>query len=169
MTFSTSGKEKATGQHMMKYLEKRLWQPAGMEFKASWVIDGPEEFGREMGGGLLAASLRDYGRFGLMMANRGKLNGVQHVPRKWVRAATTADRDAVGYGKLYQGYPLGYGYQWWLFPSGKFEAQGIYGQFIYVAPKDDLVIVKLSYWPEPWIVPMEIEGYAFFDAVIDAF
>ena len=88
---------------------------------------------------------------------------------KWVRTATTADRDAVGYGKLYQGYPLGYGYQWWLFPSGKFEAQGIYGQFIYVAPKDNLVIVKLSYWPEPWIVPMEIEGYAFFNAMIDAF
>lgn len=161
--------EKATGQRMMKYLEKRLWKPAGMEFKASWVIDGPEDIGREMGGGMLAASLRDYGRFGLMMANSGKLNGVQHVSRKWVRAATTTDRDAVGYGKLYQGYPLGYGYQWWLFPSGKFEAQGIYGQFIYVAPKDDLVIVKLSYWSEPWSVPMEIEGYTFFNAVIDAF
>ena len=161
--------EEATGQRLMSYLEKRLWQPAGMEFKATWVIDGPEDIGREMGGGLLAASLRDYGRFGLMMANRGKLNGVQHVNKKWVRAATTADRDAVRYGKLYSGYPLGYGYQWWLFPSGKFEAQGIYGQFIYIAPKDDLVIVNLSYWPQPWIVPMEIEAYAFFNAVIDAF
>jgi len=160
--------EKATQQRMMDYLEKRLWQPAGMEFKASWMIDGPEDIGREMAGGMLAASLRDYGRFGLMMSNRGKLDGVQHVSKKWVRAATRADRDAVDYGNLYEGYPMGYGYQWWLFPSGKFEAQGIYGQFIYIAPKDDVVIIKLSYWPQPWIVPLEIESYAFFNAVIDA-
>jgi CubicO group peptidase (beta-lactamase class C family) len=160
--------EKATQQRVTNYLEKRLWQPAGMEFKASWVIDGPEDIGREMGGGMLAASLRDFGRFGLMMSNRGKLNGVQHVSKKWVRAATTPDRKVGGYGKIYEGYPLGYGYQWWLFPSGKFEAQGIYGQFIYVAPKDDVVIIKLSYWPQPWIVPLEIEAYAFFNAVIDA-
>ena len=73
--------EKATKQRVTNYLEKRLWQPAGMEFKASWVIDGPEDIGREMGGGMLAASLRDYGRFGLMMSNRGKLNGVQHVSK----------------------------------------------------------------------------------------
>jgi CubicO group peptidase (beta-lactamase class C family) len=103
-----------------------------------------------------------------MMSNRGKLNGAQHVSKKWVRAATRADRDAVDYGNLYEGYPMGYGYQWWLFPSGKFEAQGIYGQFIYVAPKDDVVIIKLSYWPQPWIVPLEIETYTFFNAVIDA-
>lgn len=160
--------EKATKQRITNYLEQRLWQPAGMEFPASWMLDGPEDVGREMAGGMLAASLRDYGRFGLMMSNRGKLNGRQNVSKKWVRAATTADRNAVAYGNLYEGYPLGYGYQWWLFPGGRFEAQGIYGQFIFVAPEDDVVIVKLSYWPEPWVVPLEIEGYAFFNAVVEA-
>jgi CubicO group peptidase (beta-lactamase class C family) len=103
-----------------------------------------------------------------MMLNRGKSNGEQHVSKKWVRAATKPDREAIAYGNLYEGYPLGYGYQWWLFPGGQFEAQGIYGQFIYVAPKDDVVIVKLSYWDEPWLVPLEIETYAFFNAVIAA-
>ena len=160
--------ETATKQRMTEYFEQRLWQPAGMEFKASWIIDGPESIGREMAGGMLAASLRDYGRYGLMMLNRGKSNGRQIVSEEWVKAATTADRDAVDYGNLYEGYPFGYGYQWWLLPSGHFEAQGIYGQFVYVAPDDNVVIVKLSYWPEPWVEEMEFESYAFFNAVIAA-
>jgi CubicO group peptidase (beta-lactamase class C family) len=153
---------------MTQYFEERLWQPAGMEFKASWIIDGPEPIGREMAGGMLAASLRDYGRFGLMMSNGGKLNGKQHVSEEWVQAATTADREAVDYGNLYADYPLGYGYQWWLLPNGHFEAQGVYGQLIYVAPEDDVVIVKLSYWPDAWVDAMEYESYTFFNAVIEA-
>ena len=160
--------ETATKQRMTRYFEQRLWQPAGMEFAASWVIDGPEEIGREMAGGMLGASLRDYGRYGLMMANGGKSNGRQVVSEEWVVAATTADREAVEYGNLYAGYPFGYGYQWWLFPNGHFEAQGIYGQFVYVAPEDKVVVVKLSYWPEPWVEEMEFESYAFFNAVIAA-
>ena len=160
--------ETATKQRMMSYLEKRLWQPAGMEFQASWIIDGPEDIGREMAGGMLAAALLDYGRYGLMMSRSGQSNNTQIVSGEWVREATTADRAAVNYGNLYEGYDLGYGYQWWLFPNGRFEAQGIYGQFVYVAPQDDVVIVKLSYWPEPWVDDMEFESYAFFDAVIAA-
>ena len=160
--------ETVTRQRMTQYFEKRLWQPAGMEFKASWVIDGPEGIGREMAGGMLGASLRDYGRFGLLMLNGGKLNGKQLVSEEWVKAATTADREAVDYGNLYVDYPLGYGYQWWLLPNGHFEAQGIYGQLVYVAPEDAVVIVKLSYWPEPLVDSMEFESYAFFNAVIAA-
>lgn len=160
--------ENATKMRMTQYFEQRLWQPAGMEFKASWMIDGPESIGREMAGGMLAASLRDYGRYGLMMANGGKANGRQIVSADWVAEATTADRDAIDYGNLYDGYPLGYGYQWWLFPNGRFEAEGIYGQFVYIAPQDDVVIIKLSYWPEPWVDELEFESYAFFDAVVAA-
>jgi CubicO group peptidase (beta-lactamase class C family) len=160
--------ENATRMRMTQYFEQRLWQPAGMEFRASWIIDGPESIGREMAGGMLAAALRDYGRYGLMMLNGGKSGGKQIVSADWVSAATTADRDAVDYGNLYEGYSFGYGYQWWLFPNGRFEAQGIYGQFVYVAPQDDVVIVKLSYWPEPWVDEMELESYAFFDAVLAA-
>ena len=39
---------------------------------------------------------------------------------------------------------------------------------LYVAPDSDVVIVKLSYWPEPWVEEMEFESYAFFNAVIEA-
>jgi len=94
--------------------------------------------------------------------------GPSSIPQDWVAAATTPDREAVGFGNLYEGYPLGYGYQWWVFPNGRFEAVGIYGQFIHVAPEEGVVIVKLSYWPEPWVDALEFESYAFFEAVIAA-
>ena len=44
------------------------------------------------------------------------------------------------------GYGLGYGYQWWLMDGddGEYSAIGVYNQFIYVNPKQRLVIVKLS-------------------------
>lgn len=160
--------ETVSKQRLTRYFEKRLWQAAGMEFDAAWILDGPEDIGREMSGGGLTAALRDYGRFGLMMARGGMANGRRLISGDWVRAATTADRAAIRYGKLYEDYPLGYGYQWWLFEDGRFEAQGIYGQLIYVAPEDDVVIVKLSNWPDAWVDELEFESYAFFDAVIEA-
>lgn len=159
--------ETVTKQRMAHYMEHRLWQPAGMEFDATWMLDGPEEIGRELSGGGLNATLRDYGRFGLMMAHGGKANGRQLISQDWVQAATTADRDAIQYGKLYEDYPLGYGYQWWLFENGRFEAEGIYGQLIYIAPEADVVIVKLSNWPDSWVDELEFESYAFFDAVVE--
>ena len=160
--------ENAANRRFSRYFEEKIWQPAGMEFDAAWILDGPEDIGREMTGGGLLAALRDFGRFGQLMANAGRGNGRQIVSADWVRAATTPDRDAIQYGKLYDGYPLGYGYQWWLFDNGRFEAVGVYGQFIYVAPEENVVIVKLSYWPEAWVEDMEYETYAFFDAVVDA-
>ena len=160
--------ENAARQRYARYFEEQFWQPAGMEFDAAWILDGTEDFGREMTGGGLLAALRDFGRFGLMMANGGRANGKQIVSPEWVKAATTPDRDAIRYGELYEGYPLGYGYQWWLFDNGRFEAQGIFGQLVYVAPEENVVIVKLSHWPDAWVEDMEYESYVFFQAVIEA-
>jgi len=42
-------------------------------------------------------------------------------------------------------YPLGYGYQWWIpDDSGDFMAIGVYNQFIYVSPQNNVVAVQLS-------------------------
>ncbi len=45
-------------------------------------------------------------------------------------------------------YPgLGYGYFWWILPRGMYEAEGIFGQSIFLDPKNDLAIVTKSAWP----------------------
>jgi CubicO group peptidase (beta-lactamase class C family) len=102
------------------------------------------------------------------MADDGVVEGRRVLPEGWVAEATRPGSEAVAYGGLYEGYPLGYGYQWWLLPNGRFEAQGVYGQLIYVAPAAGVVIVKLSHWPEAWVPALEMESYAFFDAVVAA-
>jgi len=160
--------ENATAKRLANYMEEQLWHRAGMEFDAVWLLDGPSDIGREMAGGMLAASLRDFGRYGLLMLNKGKSGELQVISENWVQEATNPDSDAVDYGALYDGYPLGYGYQWWLFPDGRFEAQGLFGQLIYIAPDQDVVIVKLSAWPEGVVDEMEFESYAFFEAAISA-
>lgn len=46
--------------------------------------------------------------------------------------------------------------------------QGLFGQLIYIAPDQNIVIVKLSAWPEGVVDEMEFESYAFFEAAISA-
>jgi CubicO group peptidase (beta-lactamase class C family) len=160
--------ENVTRKRLATYMQERLWQPAGMEADAAWLLDGPPEIGREIASGRFLATLRDYGRFGLLIVNGGEANGNRLISRDWIKAATTPSRPSLQFGKLYKDYPLGYGYSWWLFENGRFAAIGMFGQFIYIAPKEKVVIVKLSHWPEGWVDDMEMECYAFFDAVVES-
>lgn len=160
--------ENATKRRISAYLEQRLWQPAGMESDAVWLLDGPDEIGRELAAGLFCATLRDYGRFGLLMMNGGRANGHQLISSQWVQSATKPDRPAIEFGKLFEGYALGYGYNWWLYENGDFQAEGVYGQYIFISPKERIVIVKLSHWPEPEMEEPAKEGDAFFKAAVEA-
>jgi len=160
--------ENTTRKRLAAYMEEKLWRPAGMEHDAFWALDGPVEIGREVAALSFAATLRDYGRFGLLALHHGKANGRQLISAEWFRTATVPQNPAVEYGRLYEGYPIGYGYYWWLRPNGDFTATGAFGQFIYVAPRANVVIIKQSHWHAEWVDELEMETYAFFDAVVDA-
>ena len=128
----------ATGRKLNDYLSEKIWQPAGMEHDASWIID---QSGRVMSSCCLNASLRDFARFGRFFIRGAMHNGQSVLPAGWVAEAT---RSAVATGWD----DVGYGYQWWINPDGSYRAIGIFGQMIYLDPKRDLVIVTLSSWPE---------------------
>ena len=135
--------ERAVGKKGSDYMAEKLWQPAGMEADAFWIMDGPEPIGREFFGAGFNATLRDFGRFGLMILNGGKANGRQVVSAEWVAAATVPDE---GYEPVAPGADRGYQYQWWTLPrSNAFLAVGLHNQYIYINPDNDVVIVKLSY------------------------
>lgn len=53
-------------------------------------------------------------------------------------------------------------------PDRAFEAQGINGQFLYVNPSKNLVIVMTNVWKDWWISDLERETYAIFDAFAKA-
>ena len=138
--------QKATGQSLSAYLEKKLWSQLGMDSDALWIVDGE---GMELAFGTLNAVLRDYARFGLFYLNEGRDHlGRQLLSADYVKASVTPDAPHLfpGLDNTASNTSLGYGYQWWLpeTPDGDFCAIGVYGQFIYVHPRHNVVIAKNS-------------------------
>jgi CubicO group peptidase (beta-lactamase class C family) len=130
--------EQATGTHVSRYLQEKLWKPMGMEADGSWSLDSKEDGFEKMESGVNARA-RDFARFGMLFAKEGNWRGKQLISRVWVEESTRPDTSADP-SRDYQ-------YFWWVnTPNGKnhFSAQGNYGQYIYVAPEKDLVIVRLG-------------------------
>ncbi|RAY14200.1 serine hydrolase [Actinomadura craniellae] len=119
---------KATGVPYERYVERKLWQPAGM---GSAAYLGNDSKGNSMGYCCYYATARDFARFGLLYLNGGQALGRQVVPRSWVEASTRPSAPSPGYGL-----------HWWLGEDGEFMAQGFLGQTIYVSPRHKVVIVK---------------------------
>lgn len=128
--------ERATGMSVSEYAATRVWQPLGAERDATWSLDSARSGFEKMESGLNAAPL-DYARFGLMFLHGGVWNETAIVSNEWVHAATNAQTSSGG---------VPYGYFWWVdgFGSGRFYALGNHGQYIYVAPDAETVIVRLG-------------------------
>jgi len=136
--------ERATGTSLEKYLEEKIWLPLGMEYPASWSIDSKRNKSVKAFC-CLNAKMRDFAKFGRLYLNQGNWQGKQLVPKDWVAMSAHSDPK-----NSYQ-----YSYQWWQNPEvGDFMAEGILGQYIYVNPAQQIVIVRLGkdynfdYWGE---------------------
>ena len=133
----------ATGMPVADYLSSRIWQPMGAQDDASFLVDAA---GQEATFAFLHATLRDYGRLGMMLADAGRVNGRQLIPAAWVRDSTKA------LGPQVQPYIassyFGYGYQFWTFPGPgrRFALMGVRGQVIFVDPELRLVMVQTAVW-----------------------
>ncbi len=147
----------ATGKHVADYLAEKIWIPFGMETDASWWLESPD--GLEIGGSGLSATLRDYARFGLFMLNGGRIDGKATLPEGWIAQATTP--------KIIGGETVEYGYMWWPLDRGAYAAIGIFGQFIYVNPAENLVVAMWSAQPKPTDMDA-VDEYEFFNALADA-
>jgi CubicO group peptidase (beta-lactamase class C family) len=153
--------ENATGRTIEDYTRDKLWGPLGAQADAFWIADGPPGHGRALNGMGFNATLRDYGRLGELMLHDGKRGDAQVVPAGWLKQATTMLPTGIPKGTP-GGFP-GYGLQIWQVDDepGAFCAVGLAGQYIYVSPATDTVIVKLSHYPpvEPPTVTSETIGY----------
>jgi len=160
--------ERATGEKLAPYMSRRLWQPLGAEADGFFIADGPDGVGRELSGMGYNARLRDFGRIGLMLLNKGKANGRQVVPESWVTQATTMVPFAPSAAKPTRD---AYGFQIWKLDTepGAYSAIGLAGQFIYVHPASNTVIVKLSHFPNPEPAGVVDETVKGFHAIIAGF
>lgn len=124
------------GKTITQYLQEKIWKPIGMEYDASWSIDRKKN-GIEKTFCCINARAIDFAKIGRLYLNKGNWNGKQIVSNDWVRQSTKAEKT--------NGSVWFYQHQWWL-PSdqGDFMAEGILGQFIYVNPSKNLIIVRLG-------------------------
>jgi CubicO group peptidase (beta-lactamase class C family) len=153
--------EGATRKPLATYLSETLWSRLGMEQDATWWLESTGGMG--LAGSGLGATLRDYGRFGQFVLEGGVIDGEPVLPEGWFQEAGKAH--SIG-GKL-----IDYGYLWWPLPAGDpihqgaFEARGIFGQHLYINPREKLVIAVLSARPKPDAGRSPVPDAGFFAAV----
>ncbi len=139
--------KRVTGQGFADMLSERIWQKLGCEEDGYVTVDS---IGVPFGGGGLNASLRDMARFGEMMRCGGVCQGLQVVPEAVV-ADCNRGADPAKFAKA--GYALlpGYSYRnmWWVTHNthGAYEARGIHGQRLYIAPQAELVVARFASHP----------------------
>jgi len=144
--------ESATQQSLQSYFEEKLWMPLGMEYDASWNIDS-KKHQTTKAFCCLNARARDFAKFGRLYAHLGKWEGHQIVPEDWI-LKTTSFNDSINHNI--------YSHHWWRnisfnqlrsgsqiqsaqAPNTDYQARGILGQFIYIHPEKDIVIVRLGH------------------------
>lgn len=119
-----------TGMPYHRYVEEKIWKPAGMASTARIGGDSHDDLGYCC----YYATDRDFARFGLLYLDKGRAGGRQVVPRAWVEESTRPSAS----------FNPDYGLHWWLGGGGQddFMAAGFGGQYIYVSPEHQVVIVK---------------------------
>jgi len=119
------------------YMQRRIWEPLGMEYGGLWSIDH-EGDGLEKTFCCIAARARDLAKFGRLYLHHGNWNGKQIVSQSWVDQSTMIDTTEAS--------PWNYQYGWWIVTkaNGDYLAQGHLGQFVYVNPAAQVIIVRLG-------------------------
>lgn len=132
-------------QDLATYTSRHLWQAMGAADEALWLQD---RFGVVRASGSFCATLSDYARLGVLLANDGLRpdTGQQVVPRAFLQQATDWQQHPAAFHSGVATPQLGYGLHFWTFPGRprRFALIGVYGQFMFVAPDLQLVMVQLS-------------------------
>ena len=136
--------ERLSGQGLAQLVSEHIWQKLGCDESANFTIDTA---GYALGEGGFNACLRDFGRFGQMLLQNG--GGI--IPASWVQEI----RQGVTYGNFNPSpeepnFKGGYHNQFWHEgPHSKLiMCLGVFGQMIAIDYASELVVVKLSSWPD---------------------
>lgn len=130
--------EKITGMPILDYM-RPLLDALGISGDI-WCIQTPE--GRSWTGSGIMCTSRDLLRFGLFCLQKGQWNGRQWVDRQYMEEATSKQIDI---NTAHSGYVKdGYGYQFWMVREGGFACSGMGGQYAFMMPKEDVVMVTTA-------------------------
>lgn len=139
--------ERATGISVSALTEQFLVEPLGFEYASFWSTD--ENGFEKMESGLNARPI-DFAKIGRLMLQAGATSDKQILPSDWYRETTTA-RDTIAFRS---GQRWGYGRMWWMVISDSAPphpfANGRFGQFIYLCPVSDMIIIRHGLSPDNW-------------------
>jgi CubicO group peptidase (beta-lactamase class C family) len=141
--------QKSVGMSARDYAAKRLFAPLGIQ-GWTWDADG---MGVTIGATNLSLSGIDLAKLGYLFLRNCDWFGTRVVPAAWVAEAT---RTHARVADMNRAENSGYGYLWWVDEQwGGYSAHGAGGQFVFVVPRLDLVVVftsALSFedFPFPW-------------------
>ncbi len=127
-----------------EYLRTRLFEPLGMRS----AVPEFDAAGTMIGGSMITATARDWGKFGEFLRNDGAVHGAQILPRSWVQFMTSPAPGNPGYGaQLWLNAPQSGGHEE-LFPgrapASLFACIGHLGQYVLVSPEQHLTVVRLG-------------------------
>ncbi|MFF9483185.1 serine hydrolase domain-containing protein [Streptomyces sp. NPDC014733] len=136
--------ERAAGEDYRSLMESRIWSRIGAEANAYITVD---PLGTPYACAGMGMRLRDLARFGRLVLNGGWYDGTQVIPREWI-AQTRAGGDFTVPEDSASGT---YRNQWWIPDSrqGSFYAVGIFGQYLWLDPENDVVVAKFSCCDSP--------------------
>ena len=134
--------EKVTGKTLSEFASEKLWKPLGAEHPALWSLDRAD--GVEKGYCCFNSTATDFARIGQMVLDSGQFNNQQVVSKSYLKEATSP----ATWLKGENGGPLDYyGYQFWILTHKGHKvvyARGILGQYIFIIPSLDAVVVRLG-------------------------
>ncbi len=143
--------QEETGMSAFKFAKQHLFDPIGIK-NVRWDEDRQGYTATAWG---LYTTVREFGKFGFLILNKGKWDDKQIVSEAWVEKATKTDSSV----KMWAAY----GYLWHVnlpyrlssrfsksamssdvLPADSFMAEGVEGQNIFIFPSQDLVVVKVA-------------------------
>lgn len=136
---------RATGSDAALLAQEHLFDPLGIAWEDWFWRVWPD--GTPNGAADLGMRLTDWARIGQLYLQGGRSGERQVIPEAWVKAATARQVSLGDIGTLSD---AGYGYLWWRdddVPHGPaWIAWGYGGQYIYIVPGSNLVVVTTAVW-----------------------
>ncbi|MDB5654835.1 MAG: serine hydrolase [Tardiphaga sp.] len=162
--------ERACDRPYADILSDYLWAPMGAEHDAYITVDAHDAM-RAAGG--ICATPRDLARFGELIRRRGVADGRQVVPGRWIDDINQqGDAEIWARGEFAELFPnASYRSKWYRVDRDRnvLIAYGIHGQFIYINPDAELVIVRMACEDTPVDAEVARSWRRGFDAIAQQF
>ena len=135
--------QKATGKSLAQYASEKIWKPIGAEHDALWYLDKKD--GMEKAYCCFTSNARDFARIGKLVLDSGRCNGKQIVSASYIAQLSQADTFLIDETMKSVTY---YSLHWWIVDYNGMKityARGILGQYIFVIPQLNAVVVRLGH------------------------